>query len=108
MIEIWKPVEGFEGYYEVSNKGRVRSLDREIHLKGKREGQVRRYKGKELTPLYCSDHYIIHLQKQGYRMNVSVGLLVAKHFLEGFKESGRKQVRYKDGDFSNFSVENLE
>lgn len=28
--EIWKPVVGYEGLYEVSNKGRVRSLDREI------------------------------------------------------------------------------
>ena len=29
--EIWKPIKDFEGYYEVSNMGRVRSLDREIY-----------------------------------------------------------------------------
>ena len=29
--EIWKPIKDFEGYYEVSNIGRVRSLDREIY-----------------------------------------------------------------------------
>ena len=28
MEEIWRPVKGFEGYYEVSNLGRVRSIDR--------------------------------------------------------------------------------
>lgn len=40
--EIWKPVVGYEGYYEVSNKGKVMSLDRivtgkaggNIHQKG--------------------------------------------------------------------------
>lgn len=43
MKEIWKTVEGYEGYYEVSNFGRVRSLDRVVidslgraqHRKGK-------------------------------------------------------------------------
>lgn len=28
MEEIWKDIDGYEGYYQVSNKGRVRSLDR--------------------------------------------------------------------------------
>lgn len=28
MTEIWKPVKGYEGLYEVSNKGRVKSLKR--------------------------------------------------------------------------------
>ena len=32
MSESWKPVEGFEGLYEVSNMGRVRSLDRDISI----------------------------------------------------------------------------
>lgn len=27
MIEIWKPIKGYEGIYEVSNKGRVKSLE---------------------------------------------------------------------------------
>ena len=31
MEEIWKPVKDFEGYYEVSNLGRVRSIDRVIY-----------------------------------------------------------------------------
>jgi len=35
-IEIWRPVVGYEGYYEVSNMGRIRSLDRVVWGKSKR------------------------------------------------------------------------
>jgi len=108
MNEIWKPIEGFEGYYEVSNTGRVRSCDRTIQLKGKRSGQTRTYKGRELKPLVVDDHESYHLQKQGQRVNISRGLLVAIHFLDGFKESGRKRVKYKDGNNFNCSIDNLE
>lgn len=31
MEELWKPIEGYEGLYEVSNLGRVRSLDRVVY-----------------------------------------------------------------------------
>lgn len=108
MKEIWKPVEGFEDFYEVSNTGKVRSLDREVHLKGKREGQVRIYSGKELKPLMSQGHVLVHLQKDGKRLSVGLGRLVALHFLEGFKESGRYFVKYLDGNPSNCSLENLQ
>ena len=106
--EIWKPVEGFEGWYEVSNTGKVRSLDRKIKLRGKREGQYRIYTGRELRPLNSQGHLTVHLQKQGKRCSIGLGLLVANHFLDGFKESDRKHVRYKDGNCMNCCVENLE
>ena len=47
--ERWKPVTGHEGIYEVSNHGRVRSVDRTVT---RSDGQVHRRKGKLLrTPL---------------------------------------------------------
>lgn len=107
MTEIWKPVEGYEGFYEVSNTGKVRSLPREIYLKGSRAGEKRTYKGKELQPLRSKDSVHINLQRCGERKNISLGLLVAYHFLEGFKESGKTRVKYIDGDIGNCSVENL-
>jgi len=107
MTEIWKPVEGFEGYYEVSNTGKVRSVPREIQLKGSRQGEKRVYKGKEMQPLMSQGHLNIHLQKCGERKNISLGLLVAQHFLEGFKDSGKNRVKYIDGDSTNCNVENL-
>ena len=108
MQEIWKPVEGFEAYYEVSNTGKVRSKPREIQLSGKRAGQSRVYAGKELKPLNSQGHLMVHLQRGGNRLTVGLGRLVAQHFLEGFKDSERYFVKYKDGDPSNCSIENLE
>ena len=45
--EIWKPIVGYEGLYEVSNKGRVRSLPRITHYDA---GYEKRNNGKILTP----------------------------------------------------------
>ena len=106
--EIWKPIEGYEGYYEVSNTGKVRSVKRTICLNGKREGQVRTYKGKEIQPLRCQDHSFVKLHKEGQPFSISVSKLVATHFLEGFKESGRSNVKHKDGDPFNCCIDNLE
>lgn len=106
--EIWKSVKGYEDYYEVSNLGKVRSKDREVVLSGKRKGQVRCYPGRELKPLNSQGHLTVNLQKGGSRLNVGLGRLVAIHFLEGFEDSGRTQVKYKDGDSKNCSITNLE
>ena len=35
MQEIWKDILGYEGYYQISNKGRIKSLDRYVERKGK-------------------------------------------------------------------------
>lgn len=107
MKELWKPVEGYDGWYEVSNTGKVRSVDRTIVLQGARAGQVRKYRGRELQPMRVQDHLMVHLQRQGTRLNIGLGRLVALHFLEGFKESGKLYVWHKDGDFTNCSVDNL-
>lgn len=46
MEEIWQNIEGFEGIYQVSNQGNVRSLDRMVEHSNK---VLRLYKGKTLT-----------------------------------------------------------
>jgi len=48
--EIWKPVKGFENAYEVSNMGRVRSLDRKVTFIKKGKVQQMDRKGQLLTP----------------------------------------------------------
>lgn len=64
--EIWKPVKGYEGLYEVSNLGNVRSLDRYIETKkGKcfRKGRMRKpfisNAGYKIVSL-CSKRYLVH------------------------------------------------
>lgn len=46
MKEIWKDVIGFEGLYEVSNMGNVKSVDR--YVKGKYENSLKLMKGKNM------------------------------------------------------------
>lgn len=49
MEEIWKDISGYEGYYQISNLGRVRSLDRYIATVGNPSGK-RLIHGKILSP----------------------------------------------------------
>ena len=57
--EVWKDVVGFEGWYQVCNKGNVRSVDRIHHI-------GRKYSGRMLKPRYDRGGYLlINLYKNG-------------------------------------------
>src|SRR6516164_8006223 len=64
MTEIWKPIPGHDGY-EVSNHGRVRSIDRVI-VQSLRDGTPiqRRLKGKLLTPWLCTECFEVTLGRE--------------------------------------------
>ena len=64
MIEIWKAVAGYEGLYEVSNLGNIKSLDRVIRTRY--NGTTIR-KGRILTPFYeeRSGYYQVKLTRKG-------------------------------------------
>ena len=105
MEEIWKPVKGFEGYYEVSNLGMVRSIDRvvvdtvrncERLLKGKVLIQKDNGNGYKNVS-FCKEHKIY---------NKYVHRLVAEAFIPN--KDDLPQVNHKDEDKSNNRVDNLE
>jgi len=78
-LEEWRPIEGYEGFYEVSNLGRVRSLDRVV--KGC-PGQQKPIKGRLLKPLLRSHGYLyVCLCKEGKKKNYFIHRLVAVAFL---------------------------
>lgn len=77
-IEIWKSIPNYERYYEASNLGKIRSLDREIPSK-KIGYTVLKVKGKVLKPSLDKDGYkrVVLCKdtiKQYCRVNVLVGL----------------------------------
>ena len=77
-MEEWKPIENYEGLYEVSNMGRVRSLDREII---NRNGKKVHLKGKILKlQLNNSGYLFVGLNKHNKKY-FYVHILVAKSFI---------------------------
>lgn len=103
-MEIWKAVKGYEGYYEVSNIGNVRSVDRLVkHSKG----GLRIYKGKTLVPCLSVDGYrLVHLSKLNVSEMKRVNRLVAEAFIPN--PNNLPTVNHKDENKLNNSVENLE
>lgn len=107
MKEIWKDIPGFEGLYQASTFGRVRSLDRtitrgastrrgryEARLKGKILAQSTGVQGYQLVPLG-------HNNK-----NRKVHQLIAKTFIPN--PDNKPMVNHIDGDVKNNRVDNLE
>lgn len=93
--ELWKPVKGFEGFYEVSSEGRVRGVDR-IDLCG------RRRKGKIIS---INSVQQVMLSRNGKKKNCLVQKLVADAFLE--KPQSDEKLIHVDGNPDNICAENL-
>lgn len=104
MTEEWKDIKGYEGLYQVSNLGRVKSLDRYIT---KSNGVVQFKKGIIKTPKVNSDEYhTVTLSKNGRNKTIGIHILVAQHFIPN--PENKLEVNHKDFDRKNNSVNNLE
>ena len=101
--EEWRPVVGFEGLYEVSNLGKVRSLDRRIKCK-----YFQNIKGKVLKPQLDKQtgYLVIYLWREGLISRFTIHSLVAKMFLK--KPAARDEVNHKNGKKTDNKISNLE
>lgn len=101
-IEEWRPIPGYEGAYEVSSHGRVRSLPRMVNAGG---GRKRRHPMTYLS-IYRGDHYSkVRLKIDGSGSTKNVHSLVAEAFL-GPRPDGM-EVCHNNGDGHDNRVENL-
>lgn len=103
-IEIWKDINGYEGIYQVSSLGRVRSLDRALLGKNNVEYKV---KGK-IRKISCTGkgYQNIQLSKEGRSKMFSIHRLVAEAFLDN--PENLPVVNHIDGNKSNNHIGNLE
>lgn len=108
MEEIWKDILGYEGMYQVSNTGQVRSLDREIsQLNRWGSYSHKTLKGRILSSSSDDDGYTtVALSKGGQTKYCLVHRLVAQAFLPN--PDNLPQVNHKDEHPCNNNVNNLE
>ena len=105
-MEEWKSIEGYEGLYEVSNFGYVRSIERVI--KASRGEGTRIMQAKTLTRIIdpSNGYRRISLSKLGVVKKKYIHRLVALHFIPN--PSNKKEVNHKDFDRTNPHIDNLE
>ena len=100
--EEWRPVVKYEGAYEVSNLGNVRSVDRCIV----RNGSPARLRGRQRSlKAQATGHMNVTLSLENVFTTVRVHRLVAEAFLGPIPDGA--QVHHIDGDPANNRVENL-
>ena len=107
-MEEWKPIQNYEGLYEISNLGNVRSLDREVIVTRKNKTSFKRtLKGQVLRLSKTTKGYPqIALGKNGKLKSFEVHRLVAKAFMEN--PHNFIVVNHIDGNIKNNNVSNLE
>lgn len=111
MEEIWKPIKGYEGIYEVSSLGRVRSLARSISQRNQHGEFVRVEKGRIMAQkLQNTDRLQVCLRKvvNGIRQRKTfyVHRLVAEAFVPN--PDGLETVNHKNEDHHDNRADNLE
>lgn len=96
--ELWKPVKGFEGFYEVSSEGRVQSVDR-IDARGQHR------KSKIMSVKKIQNTKKVTFFRDGKSKTFTLKKLVADAFLETPKAN--EKLVYVDGNPDNVCAENL-
>lgn len=113
MEEEWRPVREVDGLMEVSNLGRVRTIDRPLEVaertrNGRSQGNFRRMQyGRVLSPCIGKHGYLdVAMMLNGKRKKYRVHRLVAAEFVPGWFEGA--SVDHLDGNKLNNRADNLE
>lgn len=109
LNEEWKAIPKYEGIYEASNLGRIRTAeDKTTHsiLHGERHWKQRILKPKSIKAKGHRKDLRVTLWKDKKPKDHLVARLVAMAWIDGYKDG--MTVNHKDGNFLNNNVENLE
>lgn len=104
--EEWKDIKDFEGLYQISNYGRVKSLGRMIKHDGSYSGYISIKECIRKARRDKHGYWYLNLNKNSVSKTKKLHRLVAEHFLE--KVHGKEQVNHIDGNKDNNAISNLE
>ena len=104
MTEIWKDIQGYEGFYQISNLGNVKSLERVVD---KGNGILQHRKERIMNKRESVDgYYIAKLNVNKKSKSIAIHILVARHFIDN--PNNYPEVNHKDCNRKNNQVDNLE
>jgi len=104
MKEEWRDIPQYEGLYQVSNQGQIRSIDRIVRRNGETTKNLR---GFILLPLYQKSGYMfVFLSKNGKAKRMAIHRAVALAFIPN--PENKPEVNHINEDKTDNRVENLE
>lgn len=105
--EEWRDIPGYEGLYQASDHGRIRSLNNIQHVVFRGKPVIKPKYGKVIKPgKHRGGYAMVWLSKNGVVKAHTVHRLVADTFLPN--PSGLPEINHIDGDKKNNSISNLE
>lgn len=104
MKEIWKPIVGYDGKYEISNLGNIKSLRRFKKNNSKLQLVEEKLLSKYTNPK--NGYVYVYLCNDGNYKNIRVHKLVAEAFIDN--PNNYKSINHIDGNKTNNHVDNLE
>ena len=106
--EVWRDIPGFDGIYQVSTLGRIRSVDRNVDVitPTRKKGHVRRSKGVILSLEKSPNGFnYARIYQDGVKVRLPLHRVIANTFLEN--PDNCKYVGFRDGNKDNLEIKNL-
>lgn len=107
--EIWKDIAGWEGYYQISNLGKVKSLERKqrfVSIAGKECFYKKREMMKKTVVNLGNGYRMVSFSRDSKAFTKYIHRLVAEAFIPN--PDNLPWINHKDGDKLNNSIDNLE